>query len=75
MKEQKIYPGRYYKVEAKHSGKVVAVAAGDRSNGANIIQWEWLNSDEQKWFALRCEDDSPNFYLIARHSGYVMAMR
>lgn len=47
--EQEVITGMAYKIISKQSGKVLDVAGASMDNGANIQQWEWLNTDNQKW--------------------------
>jgi hypothetical protein len=37
-----------YSIKASHSGKYLSTA-GNAVRGAKIIQWDWLNQDNQKW--------------------------
>ena len=39
----------YYKIESKLSGKVLDVANGSRTAGANVWQYSWNGSDAQLW--------------------------
>lgn len=38
-----------YRIEALHSGKVIEVAGGSTSNGANVQQNAWNNTNKMKW--------------------------
>ncbi|RYY58064.1 MAG: hypothetical protein EOO09_00395 [Chitinophagaceae bacterium] len=40
-----------YSIMAKHSGKYLSTE-GDAKAGAKLIQWDWLNQDNQKWYIL-----------------------
>ncbi len=40
-----------YTLKAKHSGKYLSTE-GDPKAGAKLIQWDWLNQDNQKWYIL-----------------------
>lgn len=40
-----------YTLKAKHSGKFLSTE-GSPTAGAKIIQWDWLNQDNQKWVIL-----------------------
>ena len=40
-----------YTIKAKHSGKFLSTE-GEPKAGAKIIQWDWLNQDNQKWYIL-----------------------
>jgi elongation factor Tu len=39
----------YYKLVAKHSGKVLDVAGISSANGAKLHQWDYVGGDNQKW--------------------------
>ena len=39
-----------YRIEARHSGRVLDVASGSRFQGANIGQWEYGGVDQQRWW-------------------------
>ncbi len=38
-----------YSIKAKHSGRYLSTEGEPRA-GAKIIQWDWLNQDNQKWY-------------------------
>jgi hypothetical protein len=38
-----------YTLKAKHSGKYISTE-GVPQQGAKLIQWDWLNQDNQKWY-------------------------
>lgn len=38
-----------YTIKAKHSGKYISTE-GVPQQGAKLIQWDWLNQDNQKWY-------------------------
>lgn len=40
--------GNVYSIKASHSGKFISTE-GNAVRGAKIIQWDWLNQDNQKW--------------------------
>lgn len=40
-----------YTIKAKHSGKYLSTE-GSPAAGAKIIQWDWVNQDNQKWYIL-----------------------
>jgi co-chaperonin GroES (HSP10) len=65
--------GRFYRITAKHSGKVVAVSQGSHSNRTSIIQYDWQNGDEQKFRLLRIEGEK-EYYFQAKHSGKVIGV-
>ena len=39
----------YYRIVAKHSGKVLDVAFKDQGDQANVIQHTWQGGDNQCW--------------------------
>lgn len=41
-----------YTLQAKHSGKFLSTE-GSPAAGAKLIQWDWLNQDNQKWLILK----------------------
>jgi hypothetical protein len=65
--------GRFYRITAKHSGKVLAVSHGSHSNRTSIIQYDWQNGDEQKFRLLRLEGEK-EYYFQAKHSGKVIGV-
>ncbi|MFI0539595.1 alpha-L-fucosidase [Streptomyces sp. WSLK1-3] len=38
-----------YRLVNRNSGKVADVERGGTANGANVLQWSWLNAVNQKW--------------------------
>ncbi|MDJ1433218.1 RICIN domain-containing protein [Halostagnicola sp. A-GB9-2] len=70
---QSIEPGTY-RVVAEHSGKVLEVADGSTSSGAQIQQGEWNDQPHQRW-TVEGEMDGRqgNFTLTAEHSGMGIA--
>ena len=40
---------RFYRIRAKHSGKVLDVTGGSRENGARVIQWDQTGGANQLW--------------------------
>jgi len=60
----------YFRIKAKHSGKVIDVEDANTSDGANIIQWTYHGGDNQQWLFVEVE---PGYYkIVAKHSGKVM---
>jgi len=41
--------GGAYSIQAKHSGKYLSTE-GTPQRGAKLVQWDWLNQDNQKWY-------------------------
>lgn len=60
--------GPYYKISARHSGKVLDVEGGPTStqNGAGISQFDWLEGTNQQWRLVSTGDGY--FNIVARHS-------
>ena len=48
-----------YSIKASHSGKYISTE-GNAIRGAKIIQWDWLNQDNQKW---RIENSSTGWHI------------
>ncbi len=46
---QDFNPDIFYRIVAKHSGKVLDVAFKDQENQANVIQHDWHAGDNQRW--------------------------
>ncbi|WP_270165607.1 RICIN domain-containing protein [Paenibacillus sp. SYP-B4298] len=41
--------GDHYKIVNRKSGKILAVAQGSMTNGAQVIQWDYTGSADQHW--------------------------
>jgi hypothetical protein len=52
--KQRLYgfPG-YYKLIARHSGKVLNVSGASTADGANVDQWSWANVNQQMFQLVR----------------------
>ncbi|MEV6974217.1 RICIN domain-containing protein [Kitasatospora sp. NPDC093806] len=62
--------GGYYRITARHSGKVLEVTEAGTDNGTAVRQWEWSGGEHQQW---RPEPVGDGWYrLVARHSGRVL---
>lgn len=62
-----IVSGSVYKITSKNSNKVMEVENSSTTNGANISQNQWMNTDNQKWTVT---DVGSGYYSIrAVHSG------
>jgi hypothetical protein len=57
----------YYKIEAKHSGKVLDVSGKSLNNSANIAQWEYHGAYNQQWLVESVGNDE--YKIVSRHSG------
>ncbi|WP_117210379.1 family 43 glycosylhydrolase [Allorhizocola rhizosphaerae] len=66
---QPLPPGDYV-LTAGHSGKVLDVAWASTSDGADVLQWEYLGAANQKW-RLRVLSDG-SYQLHAVHSGKLL---
>jgi TIR domain/Ricin-type beta-trefoil lectin domain-like len=62
-----------YKITSKATNKVLAISSGSTNRGANLIQWEWLNNDEQKFQIFRLEGEQ-EYSLRVRHSRQCLAV-
>lgn len=63
LKRDQTFPGRaFYRIVARHSGKVVDVNGASTADGATIHQWTWTGGNNQRWFAWGSS-------LVAKHSG------
>lgn len=59
-----------YSIRASHSGKYISTE-GAAVRGARIIQWDWLNQDNQKWriessaagYTITCVQNEQRMYL------------
>ena len=69
-------PNTLYRIIAKHSGRCLSVAGGNRftDNGVGVIQWDCIETeDNQKWQILPV---GFGFYkIIAKHSGRSLEVR
>ncbi|MFN8253370.1 MAG: RICIN domain-containing protein [Ferruginibacter sp.] len=57
-----------YSIKASHSGKYISTE-GNAMRGAKIIQWDWLNQDNQKW---RIEHSSTGYTVTCVQNGQRM---
>jgi hypothetical protein len=63
----------YYKIESKHSGKVLDVVGKSTANGAEIQQYDWLDGINQIW---RFEEVGDGYLkIVSAHSGKVLGVR
>ncbi len=59
-----------YSIKASHSGRYLSTE-GNAVRGAKIIQWDWLNQDNQKWriektatgYSIACVQNEQRIYL------------
>jgi hypothetical protein len=57
----------YYRITARHSGKVMDVVSANTANNAEVKQWSWNGGNNQKWsFA---DAGGGYFRIVAAHSG------
>jgi Ricin-type beta-trefoil lectin domain-like len=69
-------PNTQYQIVARHSGKCLAVAGGNRfiNNGVGVIQWNCIDTeDNQKWRILPV--GFGYYKIIAKHSGKSLEVR
>jgi hypothetical protein len=65
-----VQTGRQYRIEAKHSGKVMTVDGASMSNGGNVVQRTYTGGNNQKWIF---QDVGGGLYTIqAVHSGLML---
>lgn len=62
-----------YKITSKTTNKVLAISSGSTNRGARLIQWEWLNNDEQKFQIFRLEGEQ-EYSLRVKHSRQCLAV-
>ena len=60
----------YYKITAKHSGKVLDVYWEKMEAGANVQQYYWNNGDNQQWVVKDAGDGY--FYIISKSNSLYM---
>jgi Ricin-type beta-trefoil lectin domain-like len=51
-----------YSLEVKHSRKYLSTE-GTPQTGAKLIQWDWLNQDNQKWYII--QQPGSRYYTIS----------
>lgn len=51
----------YYRITARHSGKVMEIISGSTANNAEVKQWTWNGGSNQKWVF---EDAGGGYYRI-----------
>jgi hypothetical protein len=57
----------YYRLTARHSGKVADVSGGSMVDGGNVLQWSWNSGSNQKW-EFR-DAGGGYFYIVNQKSG------
>jgi len=60
----------YYRIVARHSGKVLDIEQASMDDGAPLIQYDWKGGDNQR-FSVDDVGDG-NFVITAKHSGKVL---
>lgn len=65
--------GGYYRVKARHSGKVLDVYNFSTADGANIVQWSDGNGTNQQFRI--ADSDSAYVRLINRNSGKALEVQ
>ena len=53
-----------------HSGKVLEVAGSSKNNGANVQQYTWNNTDNQKWYIKYANEGY--YYIVSKCNGLYM---
>jgi endoglucanase len=56
--------GAIYSIQAKNSGKYIAVSDASRDNGARLVQWDWTGGNEQKWRVTELGNDIYTFQAL-----------
>ncbi|MDP4183193.1 MAG: RICIN domain-containing protein [Bacillota bacterium] len=68
-----IVAGKYYRITAKHSGKVISVVDSSMKEGANIVQKTYVGADSQLW---KIEPVKEGYYKItSKHSGKCLSVK
>lgn len=63
-------PGTYYRVTARHSGKVMDLVSSSTANNAEVKQWGWNGGANQKWLF---QDTGGGYYqVINQNSGHCL---
>jgi len=68
-----ISSGYNYKISAKHSGKVLDVYGGYKSDKANVYQFDWHGGDNQIWL-LELQNDG-YYKITSKNSGKVLDVK
>ncbi len=60
-------PGTYFRITARHSGKVADVYNSSTANGGDVVQWTWTGGNNQQW---QFQDAGSGYYkIVNRNSG------
>jgi triacylglycerol lipase len=57
----------YYKIQARHSGKVMDIQHASTSNAASVIQRDWNGDDSQIWL-IQYDPIDKAYLITSRHS-------
>lgn len=57
-----------YTLKSKYTGKYLSTE-GNADPGAKLIQWDWLNQDNQKWYILPAPNGAKGFVLSCFKNG------
>lgn len=70
--------GGFYKIVSRSSGKCLSVNNSGTANGDDVVQWDWLNTDNFKWklnpVALPSPLSNGTYTIKAKHSNKVMSV-
>ena len=62
-----------YRIKSKTTGKVLAISNSSTKQGSDLIQWKWLDGEEQKFQIFRTEGEE-EYSLRAKHSRQCVAI-
>jgi hypothetical protein len=65
------FVGKEYRIVARHSGKGLAINGGGNEDGANCVQWRYVDKDNHKFLIFPLDND---YVIIAKHSGKGLAI-
>jgi len=63
-------PNTYYKLTARHSGKVLDVTNGSTADGGDVVQWTANSGTNQQWSIISVGNDY--YKIVNRNSGKVL---
>ncbi|NJL75875.1 MAG: hypothetical protein HC892_13480 [Saprospiraceae bacterium] len=65
--------GKYYKIQARHSGKLLYITGANTTNGATLVQYEDHGGSNNQFLF---EDAGSGYYILkARHSGKALDVK
>ncbi len=63
----------FYRIRSKITGKVIAISNRSIYHGSDLIQWDWIDSEEQKFQFFRTEGEQ-EYSLRVKHSRQCIAI-